>query len=103
MEQHDNVGRMRDALEMFNHGDLDAYREFFDDDVVWFVRGTHDMAGAYRGASTRCSTTSRGRARSRGGFSAGRADRHRRRRPTRRRSREVAAEAVTTGARSTLR
>ena len=49
MEQHDNVGRMRDALEMFNRGDLDAYREFFDDDVVWFVRGTHDMAGAYRG------------------------------------------------------
>ena len=49
MEQHDNVGRMRDALEMFNHGDLDAYREYFDDDVVWFVRGTHDMAGTYRG------------------------------------------------------
>jgi uncharacterized protein len=49
MEEHANVGRMRDALETFNHGDLAAYREFFDDDVVWFVRGTHDMAGAYRG------------------------------------------------------
>jgi ketosteroid isomerase-like protein len=49
MEEHANVGRMRDALEAFNQGDLAAYREFFDDDVVWFVRGTHDMAGAYRG------------------------------------------------------
>jgi uncharacterized protein len=49
MEQHGNVGRTREALETFNRGDLDAYRDFFDDDVVWFVRGTHGMAGAYRG------------------------------------------------------
>ena len=49
MEEHGNVGRVRDALETFNRGDLDVYREFFNDDVVWFVRGTHPMAGAYRG------------------------------------------------------
>jgi uncharacterized protein len=49
MDQHGNVGRTIEALENFNRGDLDAYREFFDDDVVWFVRGTHPMAGAYRG------------------------------------------------------
>ena len=49
MDEHGNVRRVRDALETFNGGDLDAYREFFHDDVVWFVRGTHPMAGAYRG------------------------------------------------------
>ena len=49
MDEHSNVARVRDALETFNRGDLDVYREFFDDDVVWFVRGTHPMAGAYRG------------------------------------------------------
>jgi ketosteroid isomerase-like protein len=49
MEEHDNIGRMRDALEAFNRGDLDAYRKLFDEEVVWFVRGTHPMAGAYRG------------------------------------------------------
>lgn len=49
MADHGNVARMRDALETFNRGDLDAYREFFADDVVWFVRGAHPMAGAYRG------------------------------------------------------
>ena len=49
MEEHGNVGRVRDALETFNRGDLDAYRDFFDEEVVWFVRGTHPMAGAYRG------------------------------------------------------
>jgi uncharacterized protein len=49
MDEHSNVARVRDALETFNCGDLDVYREFFDDDVVWFVRGTHPMAGAYRG------------------------------------------------------
>jgi ketosteroid isomerase-like protein len=49
MEEHGNVGRMSDALEAFNRGDLETYREFFDDDVIWFVRGTHDMAGTYRG------------------------------------------------------
>lgn len=49
MKDHGNAGRVRDALEAFNRGDLDAYRRFFDDDVVWFVRGTHPMAGAYRG------------------------------------------------------
>jgi ketosteroid isomerase-like protein len=48
VDEHGNVGRMRDALATFNRGDLDAYREFFDDDVVWYVRGTHPMAGAYR-------------------------------------------------------
>ena len=49
MDEHRNVERVRDALESFNRGDLDAYRGFFHDDVVWFVRGTHPMAGAYRG------------------------------------------------------
>ena len=49
MDEHRNVARVRDALETFNRGDLDVYREFFNDDVVWFVRGTHPMAGAYRG------------------------------------------------------
>jgi ketosteroid isomerase-like protein len=49
MDEHGNARRIRDALETFNRGDLDAYRELFDADVVWFVRGTHPMAGAYRG------------------------------------------------------
>jgi uncharacterized protein len=49
MEEHGTVARVREALETFNRGDLYAYREFFDDDVVWFVRGTHPMAGTYRG------------------------------------------------------
>lgn len=35
MDEHGNVRRVRDALETFNSGDLDAYREFFDRDVVW--------------------------------------------------------------------
>ena len=34
VDEHSNVGRMRDALTTFNRGDLDGYREFFDDDVV---------------------------------------------------------------------
>ena len=74
MEVHGNVGRMRDALEMFNRGDLDAYREFFDDDVVWFVRGTHDMAGAYRGIDALFDYFARAR-QVHGRLSAGRPDR----------------------------
>ena len=49
MQEHPNAQRIRESLETFNRGDLEGYRDFFNEDVVWYVRGTHPMAGAYRG------------------------------------------------------
>jgi ketosteroid isomerase-like protein len=34
---------------VFNSGDLEEYRRFFTDDLVWHVGGHHPMSGDYRG------------------------------------------------------
>ena len=49
MDEHANVARVREALDTFARGDLDGYREYFADDVVWHVGGQHPLSGDYRG------------------------------------------------------
>jgi ketosteroid isomerase-like protein len=50
VDDHPNVPRIRDALEVYNSGDHDAMRQFLTDDIVWHVGGSHAMSGDYRGA-----------------------------------------------------
>ncbi len=47
--EHPNVARARQALEAFTKRDLDAYSEFFAEDVVWHVGGYHPLSGDYKG------------------------------------------------------
>lgn len=49
MADHPNALRARQALDTFMRGDLERYREFFDDDVAWHVGGYHPLSGDYRG------------------------------------------------------
>lgn len=44
-----NLGRAREAFDTFDRGDLEAYKDFFADDVAWHVSGTHPLSGSYRG------------------------------------------------------
>ena len=48
-DDHPNVLRAREYFDTFAKGDLDAVREFFSDDVVWYVPGYHALSGRYRG------------------------------------------------------
>jgi uncharacterized protein len=47
--EHPNAARVRDALDAYNRGDLDALRSFLADDIVWHVGGSHPLSGDYRG------------------------------------------------------
>lgn len=49
MDEHPNVARAKDAIATFNRGDLDAYMNFFSEDVLWHVAGNHPLSGDYRG------------------------------------------------------
>jgi ketosteroid isomerase-like protein len=49
MTEHPGVEGARASIEAFNRGDMRALREFYDDDVVWHVGGTHGLSGDYRG------------------------------------------------------
>jgi ketosteroid isomerase-like protein len=49
MSEHPQVTRRREYLDAFAKGDLDAMRDFFTDDVVWHVAGSHPLSGDYRG------------------------------------------------------
>ena len=49
MAEHPNASLLREAISTFNRGDLGAYREYFTDDVVWHVGGSHPLSGDYRG------------------------------------------------------
>lgn len=49
MADHPNVETASRALAAFSAGDLEAYKEFFADDVVWHVGGHHSLSGTYRG------------------------------------------------------
>ena len=44
-----NLDRAREAIETFSRGDLEAYKNYFADNVVWHVRGNHPLSGSYRG------------------------------------------------------
>lgn len=46
---HPGVQRARDAIDAFGRGDLDAYMNFFAEDVVWHAGGSHPLSGDYRG------------------------------------------------------
>jgi ketosteroid isomerase-like protein len=47
--EHPNVALVRRAIDTFNRGDFDAYRDFFTEDVVWHVGGNHPLSGDYQG------------------------------------------------------
>jgi uncharacterized protein len=49
MAEHPNVARAREAFATFNRGDLEGYRRYFTEDVVWHVGGNHPLSGDYRG------------------------------------------------------
>jgi ketosteroid isomerase-like protein len=49
MTEHPNVALFREHAEVFNRGDLEEYRRFFSDDLVWHVGGQHPMSGDYHG------------------------------------------------------
>ena len=44
-----NLERAREAFDAFGRGDLEAYKDYFADDVVWHVSGNHPLSGSYRG------------------------------------------------------
>jgi ketosteroid isomerase-like protein len=46
---HPNATQARQAMDAFAAGDLEAYKQFFDDDVVWHVSGHHPLSGTYKG------------------------------------------------------
>jgi ketosteroid isomerase-like protein len=47
--EHPNVGRLRAAFVAFGRGDLEAFRTFFGDDIVWHVSSPKRFAGTRRG------------------------------------------------------
>lgn len=49
MGDHPNVARTRQALDALASGDMDAYREFISENIVWHVGGDHPFTGDYRG------------------------------------------------------
>jgi ketosteroid isomerase-like protein len=49
--EHPNVGRLRAAFVAFGRGDLEAFRTFFADDIVWHVSSPKRFAGTRRGWS----------------------------------------------------
>ena len=44
-----DAGRVSEYLKLLGEGDLEALRDFYTEDVVWHVGGTHPLAGDYRG------------------------------------------------------
>jgi uncharacterized protein len=49
MAEHPNVRRIREAVDAYNSGDLDAMRPHLAEDIVWHVGGDHPLSGTYRG------------------------------------------------------
>lgn len=49
MADNPSLTRAREAIEAFSRGDLESYKDFFADDVVWHVGGNHSFSGSYRG------------------------------------------------------
>ena len=46
---HPNAVRLRDAMEAFSSGNLDAASSIFAEDIVWHYGGSHELSGDYRG------------------------------------------------------
>jgi ketosteroid isomerase-like protein len=51
MQEHDNVQRLRGALDAFSRGDMPAFRAFFDERLVWHVSSPKRFAGDRHGWS----------------------------------------------------
>jgi ketosteroid isomerase-like protein len=49
MAENPNTARAREAMDTFSRGDLEAYKDYFADDVVWHVSGNHPLSGSYQG------------------------------------------------------
>jgi ketosteroid isomerase-like protein len=49
MADNANLIRAREAMETFTRGDVEAYKDYFADDVLWHVSGNHPLSGSYRG------------------------------------------------------
>jgi len=46
---HAGVERAQEYIAAFHRWDVDAMRDFYADDVVWHVAGTHRLSGDYKG------------------------------------------------------
>lgn len=49
MAEHPWVERAREYMDAFHAWDVSALREFYADDVVWHVAGSHRLSGDYQG------------------------------------------------------
>ena len=49
MGEHPNATRAREAFDVFARSDLEGYKDYFAEDVVWHVGGRHPLSGNYRG------------------------------------------------------
>jgi ketosteroid isomerase-like protein len=49
LSEHPQVARTREFLDRFARGELESLGEFFSEDVVWHVAGTHPLSGDYVG------------------------------------------------------
>jgi ketosteroid isomerase-like protein len=49
MPEHPGITRVREYLEIFATGDLEALRDFYSEDILWHVGGNHPLSGDYRG------------------------------------------------------
>jgi hypothetical protein len=49
MNQHPNVVRFREAVELLSHGELDSFLRFWSDDAVMHVPGSNSLSGNYSG------------------------------------------------------
>ena len=47
--EHPGVVRARQYMDAFHAWDVEALRDFYDDDVLWHVAGNHQLSGDYRG------------------------------------------------------
>jgi ketosteroid isomerase-like protein len=45
----ENVTRAQEGFELFNSGDIDAWLDWFNPDIVWHTRVDEPDAGVYRG------------------------------------------------------
>ncbi len=49
MAEHPNVQTAREGMEAFNRGDLKAFADLLDDDIVWHAPGKNRFSGEFRG------------------------------------------------------
>jgi ketosteroid isomerase-like protein len=49
LAEQEGVQKAREYIDAFHNWDVDRMRDFYSDDIVWHVAGTHPLSGDYRG------------------------------------------------------